>query len=56
MKTAVETQICMARKETPKTLIFAKTDSHVAPEFVYCWLWSQYEQSRRGASGNNQPG
>ncbi len=27
MKTAVETQIFPARKETPKTLIFAKTDS-----------------------------
>jgi type I restriction enzyme R subunit len=28
MKTAVETKIFPARKETPKTLIFAKTDSH----------------------------
>ncbi|SDX12301.1 type I restriction endonuclease subunit R [Thiocapsa roseopersicina] len=28
MKTAVETQIFPARKETPKTLVFAKTDSH----------------------------
>ena len=28
MKTAVETQIYPARKEVPKTLIFAKTDSH----------------------------
>ena len=28
MKTAVETQIFPARQETPKTLIFAKTDSH----------------------------
>jgi len=28
MKSAVETQIFPARKETPKTLIFAKTDSH----------------------------
>ncbi|MFY7941581.1 MAG: type I restriction-modification enzyme R subunit C-terminal domain-containing protein [Burkholderiaceae bacterium] len=28
MRTAVETQIFPARKETPKTLIFAKTDSH----------------------------
>ncbi|GLR37438.1 type III restriction endonuclease subunit R [Pseudomonas plecoglossicida] len=28
MKTAVEAQIFPARKETPKTLIFAKTDSH----------------------------
>ncbi len=28
MKSAVETQIFPTRKETPKTLIFAKTDSH----------------------------
>jgi len=28
MKTAVESQIFPARQETPKTLIFAKTDSH----------------------------
>jgi type I restriction enzyme R subunit len=28
MKAAIETQIFPARKETPKTLIFAKTDSH----------------------------
>ncbi len=28
MKTAVETQIFPSRQETPKTLIFAKTDSH----------------------------
>lgn len=28
MKTAIEMQIFPARKETPKTLIFAKTDSH----------------------------
>ena len=28
MKTAVETQIFPTRRETPKTLIFAKTDSH----------------------------
>lgn len=28
MKTAVETEIFPIRKETPKTLIFAKTDSH----------------------------
>ncbi|MEB2331646.1 MAG: restriction endonuclease subunit S [Nitrosomonas sp.] len=24
-------------------------------EYVYYWLWSQYEQTRRGSSGNNQP-
>lgn len=28
MKTAIETRIFPSRKETPKTLIFAKTDSH----------------------------
>ena len=28
MKTAVETRVFPSRKETPKTLIFAKTDSH----------------------------
>ncbi|HQQ69832.1 MAG TPA: restriction endonuclease subunit S, partial [Alicycliphilus sp.] len=27
----------------------------VAPEYVYYWLWSRYEQTRRGSSGNNQP-
>lgn len=30
-------------------------ETPVAPEYVYCWLWSQYEQTRRGSSGNNQP-
>lgn len=27
----------------------------VPPEYVYFWLWSRYEQTRRGSSGNNQP-
>jgi type I restriction enzyme, S subunit len=31
------------------------SESGVPPEFVYCWLWSQYDQTRRGSSGNNQP-
>ena len=31
------------------------SESGLPPEFVYCWLWSQYEQTRRGSSGNNQP-
>lgn len=31
------------------------SESGVPSEFVYCWLWSQYEQTRRGSSGNNQP-
>lgn len=35
MKTAVETRIFPARQETPKTLIFAKTDSH-AEDIVQC--------------------
>jgi type I restriction enzyme, R subunit len=35
MKTAVETRIFPNRKETPKTLIFAKTDSH-ADDIIQC--------------------
>ncbi len=35
MKRAVETQIFPNRKETPKTLIFAKTDSH-ADDIIQC--------------------
>jgi type I restriction enzyme, S subunit len=31
----------------------SKTD--VPPEYIYFWLWSQYEETRRGSSGNNQP-
>lgn len=31
----------------------AETD--VPPEFVYFWLWSRYDETRRGSSGNNQP-
>lgn len=31
------------------------SESGIPPDFVYCWLWSQYEQTRRGSSGNNQP-
>ncbi len=27
----------------------------VVPEFIYYWLWSQYEITRRGGSGNSQP-
>lgn len=30
-------------------------ETPVPAEFVYCWLWSRYEQTRRGSSGNNQP-
>lgn len=31
------------------------SESGVPAEYVYFWLWSQYEQTRRGSSGNNQP-
>lgn len=31
------------------------SETDVLPEFVYFWLWSQYETTRRGSSGNNQP-
>jgi len=27
----------------------------VIPDYIYYWLWSQYEVTRRGSSGNNQP-
>lgn len=30
-------------------------EAGVPPEYVYFWLWSQYEQTRRGSCGNNQP-
>jgi type I restriction enzyme, S subunit len=30
-------------------------EAPVPPEFVYYWLWSRYNQTRRGSSGNNQP-
>lgn len=30
-------------------------ETQVPSEFVYFWLWSQYEETRRGSSGNNQP-
>ncbi len=31
------------------------SESPAPPEFVYYWLWSRYEETRRGSSGNNQP-
>jgi type I restriction enzyme S subunit len=31
------------------------TETEMPPEFVYAWLWSRYEETRRGSSGNNQP-
>ena len=30
-------------------------ETDVPSEFVYAWLWSRYEDTRRGSSGNNQP-
>ena len=30
-------------------------ETKIPSEYVYCWLWSQYEQTRHGSSGNNQP-
>jgi type I restriction enzyme, S subunit len=30
-------------------------ETGIEPEYVYYWLWSQYDQTRRGSSGNNQP-
>ncbi len=29
--------------------------TQVPPEYVYYWLWSQYDNTRRTSSGNNQP-
>ena len=31
------------------------SEAGMPSEYVYFWLWSQYEQTRRGSSGNNQP-
>ncbi|TGU69928.1 restriction endonuclease subunit S [Geomonas terrae] len=31
------------------------SETGIMPEFVYYWLWSQYDATRRGSSGNNQP-
>ena len=31
------------------------SETSVPPEFVYFWLWSRYDETRRGSSGNNQP-
>ncbi len=30
-------------------------ETKIAPEYVYYWLWSRYDETRRGSSGNNQP-
>jgi type I restriction enzyme S subunit len=31
------------------------SETDVPSEHVYYWLWSRYEETRRGSSGNNQP-
>ena len=31
------------------------SETDIPPEFVHAWLWSRYEDTRRGSSGNNQP-
>ena len=31
------------------------SETDVPPEYVYYWLWSRYDETRRGSSGNNQP-
>jgi type I restriction enzyme S subunit len=31
------------------------SETDVPSEYVYYWLWSRYEETRRGSSGNNQP-
>ena len=31
------------------------SETDIAPEYVYYWLWSRYDETRRGSSGNNQP-
>ena len=30
-------------------------ETDIPPEYIYYWLWSRYEETRRGSSGNNQP-
>lgn len=31
------------------------SETDVPPTYVYYWLWSRYDQTRQGSSGNNQP-
>ncbi len=31
------------------------TETGIPSEYVYYWLWSRYDETRRGSSGNNQP-
>ena len=31
------------------------SETDIPPEYAYFWLWSRYDETRRGSSGNNQP-
>ena len=31
------------------------SETPILPDYVYYWLWSQYDETRRTSSGNNQP-
>lgn len=31
------------------------SETQITPEYVFYWLWSRYEATRKGSSGNNQP-
>ena len=31
------------------------SETDIPSEYVYYWLWSRYEETRKGSSGNNQP-
>jgi len=45
--------IAAANNQNCAAIWVSKTE--VRPEFVYFWLWSRYEITRSGGSGNNQP-
>ena len=45
--------IAAANNQNCAAIWVSETD--VPPEYVYSWLWSRYEQTRKGSSGNNQP-
>ncbi|WP_284619586.1 hypothetical protein [Aquabacterium humicola] len=46
---------CGVIEATGEIIRFTDNADPAPRSIVYCWLWSQYEQTRRGASGNNQP-
>lgn len=31
------------------------SETDIPSEYIYFWLWSRYDETRRGSSGNNQP-